>query len=96
MPTAFGNDTYKIIDVRTPEEIAGGMIDDAIHIDFVSVDFEEKLNALDKGSNYVVYCRSGGRSGKTIEKNLSIGPAPSNAPASKRESPNCSNAFCSG
>lgn len=73
LPSAFGTDSYTIIDVRTPEEIAGGMIDDAIHIDYVSTDFEDRLNELDKNENYVIYCRSGGRSGKTSEKMRKLG-----------------------
>lgn len=67
LPNAFGNASYTLIDVRTPEEIALGMIDGATHIDFVSLDFKEDLNKLDKEDNYVIYCRSGGRSSKTIE-----------------------------
>jgi len=73
LPSAFGEDAYTIIDVRTPEEIAGGMIDNAIHIDYVSNDFEDRLNQLDKNANYVVYCRSGGRSGKTSQKMKKLG-----------------------
>ena len=73
LPSAYGTDAYTIIDVRTPEEIEGGMIDDAIHIDFVSTDFEDRLKQLDKDANYIVYCRSGGRSSKTTEKMKKLG-----------------------
>jgi len=67
LKTAFGEEDYVIIDVRTPEEIAMGMIDGAQHIDYVSNDFKETLDKLDRSTNYVVYCRSGGRSTKACQ-----------------------------
>lgn len=61
------------IDVRTPEEIGEGMIPGSIHIDFNSSDFESELNKLDKTKEYVVYCRSGGRSTKACKKMNELG-----------------------
>jgi len=54
-----------IVDVRTPEECAGGMIEGAINIDFRSDDFKAKMDELDKTKPVLVYCAAGGRSGKT-------------------------------
>lgn len=55
-----------IIDVRTPEEIAGGKIDaNALEIDFKADSFERKINDLDRNGTYLVYCKSGGRSSKS-------------------------------
>ncbi len=51
-----------VLDVRTPGEIAEGKIDGAMEIDFRAEGFSEKLDGLDKGKTYLVYCRSGGRS----------------------------------
>jgi rhodanese-related sulfurtransferase len=51
-----------IIDVRTPEEWAEGVIPGALLINLMSPDFMEKINELDKSKTYYVYCRSGGRS----------------------------------
>ena len=51
-----------VIDVRTPEEWAEGVIPGALLIDLMSPDFMEKINQLDKSKTYYVYCRSGGRS----------------------------------
>tara|TARA_R110002012_G_scaffold17930_5_gene66688 strand:- start:2822 stop:3136 length:315 start_codon:yes stop_codon:yes gene_type:complete len=52
-----------IIDVRTDEEVAEGMIPKAEHIDiFQSHTFIGKVQAMDASKNYYVYCKSGGRS----------------------------------
>ncbi len=58
----------QLIDVRTPEEFGAGSIPNAINIDFYSDDFEAKLLSLDKEKPVFVYCKSGGRSGKTAQK----------------------------
>lgn len=59
-------DDLVILDVRTPEEFAEGHIDDAIMIDFYSDDFADQLAGLDPDVPYVLYCRSGNRSGQTL------------------------------
>jgi len=54
-----------ILDVRTPSEISQGFIEGAtVFIDVNNVDFESKIDQLDKSKNYIVYCRSGARSAK--------------------------------
>lgn len=59
------NPDFIILDVRTPEEVAEGYIKDAINIDYYSKTFRNELNQLDKNQTYLIYCRSGMRSGKT-------------------------------
>ncbi len=54
----------KLLDVRTPEEFAAGHIAGAENIDFYAADFADRIDALDQGERYVVYCHSGNRSGK--------------------------------
>lgn len=52
-----------ILDVRTPEEVANGIIPNAIVIDiYKGQGFIYEVDELDKSKNYYVYCRVGGRS----------------------------------
>lgn len=53
-----------IIDVRTPEEFAGGFIEGALNIDWNNSNFNSKILTIDKSKPVFVYCLSGGRSGK--------------------------------
>ncbi len=62
-----------VLDVRTPEEFAEGHLDNAVNVDFYANDFAGNLAALDKNVPYVLYCRSGNRSGTTAEQMRSLG-----------------------
>ena len=54
-----------VIDVRTPDEIAQtGAIENSINIDFKASDFKEKISVLDKDKEYILFCKSGNRSGQ--------------------------------
>ncbi|WKK79493.1 rhodanese-like domain-containing protein [Marivirga arenosa] len=53
----------EIIDVRTPAEKEEGFIEGAKMINIMGPDFANEINALDKDKTYLVYCRSGNRSG---------------------------------
>ena len=54
-----------IIDVRTPSEVAQGIIPNAIHIDiFRGQGFIDEIKRLDQSKNYYIYCKVGGRSGQ--------------------------------
>ncbi len=53
-----------ILDVRTPAETSLGMIEGAEEIDFKAGDFADRVDSLDRDKTYLVYCRSGNRSGK--------------------------------
>lgn len=64
--TALAASGVTVIDVRTPEEFAEGHIEGAQLIDFYSATFERQIAALDPDGEYLVYCRSGNRSGQTI------------------------------
>jgi phage shock protein E len=56
-----------IIDLRTVDELKGGMIPNAVNIDFLAKDFETRVSNLDPVKPYFVYCAGGGRSGETVE-----------------------------
>lgn len=61
-----------ILDVRTPEEVADGHINNASTINLYDDDFNTKINLMQKDKEIYVYCRSGGRSSeaaKLLEKN---------------------------
>ncbi len=62
-----------VLDVRTPEEFGAGRIADSVNLDFYAADFVDRLDALDKDVPYFVYCRSGNRSGQTIETMRDLG-----------------------
>lgn len=66
------NKDYIVIDVRTAQEFSEGHIKNSRNIDFYSDNFEDQIDNLDKSKKYLIYCRSGSRSGKTliIMKNL--------------------------
>ena len=58
---------FVILDIRTPGEYQYGHIKNSIMIDFYSKAFAEEINRLDKGKTYLIYCRSGNRSTRSLE-----------------------------
>lgn len=54
------NESLNIIDVREDEEVANGMIPTAKHIPLQQI--PEAINDLDQDQEYIMVCRSGGRS----------------------------------
>lgn len=62
-----------VIDVRTPEEWATGVIEGAIQINFFNPAFETEINKLDKNKEIYVYCKAGGRSTKAAKKIEALG-----------------------
>ncbi len=54
-----------VLDVRAPDEFAEGHIEGAKLVNFYDGDFEAQLAELDPDVPYVLYCRSGNRSGQT-------------------------------
>lgn len=56
-----------LIDVRTPEEFEEGALPNAKNINFYDDEFKMNIGKLDKKRPVMVYCKSGGRSGKTAK-----------------------------
>lgn len=54
-----------IIDVREVDEVAEGKIPVAINIPLGLVEF--RMHELDKSKEYIIVCRSGGRSGRATQ-----------------------------
>jgi phage shock protein E len=62
-----------VIDVRTPEEFAEGHIEGADMIDFYADTFGDDMAALDPDGTYLLYCRSGNRSGQAATMMQQLG-----------------------
>ena len=60
-----------IIDVREDDEVAQGMIPGAKHIPLG--DIENRLDEIDKDTEHIMVCRSGGRSTKACQILMSKG-----------------------
>lgn len=58
-------EAVNLIDVREEDEVATGAIPGIVHIPLGEV--ESRLSELDKEKDYIVICRSGGRSGRATE-----------------------------
>lgn len=54
--------TLNLIDVREVEEVRSGKIPGAVNIPLGLLEY--RLNELDKTKEYVIVCKSGGRSGR--------------------------------
>ncbi|MGN8245448.1 rhodanese-like domain-containing protein [Cellulomonas soli] len=62
-----------VIDVRTPEEFAAGHLSDAVNIDIEGGSFDSLVVALPEEDTYLVYCRSGNRSGVATAQMADLG-----------------------
>lgn len=56
-----------ILDVRIPQEVSEGYINNASTINIYDEDFEEKINLIPKEKEIYVYCKGGGRSSEAVE-----------------------------
>lgn len=54
-----------IIDVREVNEVAAGKIPGAVNIPLGLIEF--RMHELDKSKEYIMVCRSGGRSGRATQ-----------------------------
>lgn len=62
-----------VIDVRTVEEFNAGHLEGALNIPVEVGDFAGAISKLDPEGNYLVYCRTGRRSGLAIDQMTQLG-----------------------
>jgi rhodanese-related sulfurtransferase len=62
-----------VIDVRTPEEFAGGHLEGALNLDVQSASFDALASRLPADGVYVVYCRSGSRAAAAVARLEALG-----------------------
>lgn len=65
--------SVRVLDVRTGFEFNRGHLANAININYYSFSFQRQLNELDKKVTWLVHCRTGVRSGKTLPIMKSLG-----------------------
>ena len=71
--TAKKDGKVVVLDIRTPDEFKEGHIAGAVNVDFLGGKFPDEVAKLDKEKTYVVHCRSGGRSTKSLETFKKLG-----------------------
>lgn len=70
----LGSEPGVLLDVRTIEEYQDGFISGAQQYDYYeTASFKAALNGMDKNQTYYIYCRSGGRSGTTLDMMQQMG-----------------------
>jgi phage shock protein E len=62
-----------VIDVRSPEEFAGGHLENAINIQWHDSESIARAIGINKQRQVVMYCRSGNRANKSITKMKALG-----------------------
>jgi len=58
--------TVQVLDVRTGVEHKLGHLKDSLNVNYYSFSFEKQLDKLDREVTWLVHCRTGVRSGKTV------------------------------
>lgn len=64
---------FMLLDIRTLGEFRQGHIEGASQLDFYGKDFRAELKKLPKGLPYLIYCRSGSRSGQSLRLMRELG-----------------------
>ncbi|WP_259416836.1 rhodanese-like domain-containing protein [Bacillus toyonensis] len=59
------NEEIHVIDVREVEEVRKGKIPGVLHIRLGLLEF--RMQELDKNNEYIIVCRSGGRSARAVQ-----------------------------
>jgi len=61
-----GEPDFALLDIRTDAEIEAGHISGAEGLNFYDPSFRERLAELDRSKTYLIYCRTGNRTGQTV------------------------------
>lgn len=69
----FDQKNCTVLDVRTEKEYKEGHLEGAVLIDFYGETFKAEIEKLPKDKPYLLYCRSGGRSMKTLNMMKEMG-----------------------
>ncbi len=69
----LADDEVVLLDVRTDDEYHSAHLPGARQLNFNSPDFENQLEELPKEQTYMVYCHSGNRSRKAMNKMKEMG-----------------------
>ena len=67
------NSNYIILDVRTRNEFDSGHIAGSLSIDVSSDSFNDEILKLPMNKDYIIYCQSGRRSQKAVDKMKKMG-----------------------
>jgi rhodanese-related sulfurtransferase len=62
-----------ILDLRTPQEYETCHLKGSINLDFRSSSFKDQIAILDRDNAYLLYCRTGVRSGRALMLMMSLG-----------------------
>lgn len=61
-----GQEDFVLLDIRTPDEVAASHLLGAAQLDFYAPSFREDIAALDRDTTYLIYCRTGNRTGQAL------------------------------
>ena len=64
---------FVLLDIRTEEEIEAEHIPGARSLDFYSSTFEDDIEQLDRERTYLIYCRTGNRTGQAYRMMRNMG-----------------------
>lgn len=64
---------FVLLDVRTPAEYMRSHISKAVQINYYSKKSVDQLRHLDRTKTYLIYCRTGNRSWKTLRRIRGMG-----------------------
>ena len=62
----LGESEFVLLDIRTPAEFSAARLEGAVNLDYYASDFARRLAGLDRDKTYLIYCRVGNRTGRTM------------------------------